>query len=421
MLDASSKDLVLDGHGAIQRGAMILVADTIFYSDSLHLMRATAPPQDTIVLRDPSQGTADMRARGFLAYDLRTHKGLAGGLSTSSRQGGNNWFVSGHQAAMVGDTTGAGKNTSYAEDGSITSCDLTVPHYHFQASEIKVVSKTIMVARPAVLYVADVPVLWLPFIFQDMRQGRRSGILTPRFSLTDIVRTTPTYRRQIENVGYYFALNDYMDALARRSTGGAAPTRPTPIRAGSRWTASGASAGSTASSAPTCAARGRSTPTARRGSTPRSASRSSSRRSSSLNASLNYSSSTTLYRYDAMTVASALAAITSQLAFQDRYGPFAMSLGGTRTQYSGQTEVDINFPNFSVSSQPITIRPGVTWSPGLAITNTLNQNLNSSVYPTRSPALDSVDSLRASTPTSGSPTSACRRPSASATSSSRSA
>src|SRR6185503_5454238 len=69
-------------------------------------------------------------------------------------------------------------------------------------------------ARPAVLYVRDVPVLWLPFIFQDMRRGRRSGILVPRFGVNDLVRSNPGYHRHISNVGYYVAINDYIDAQA---------------------------------------------------------------------------------------------------------------------------------------------------------------------------------------------------------------
>ena len=53
------------------------------------------------------------------------------------------------------------------------------------------ISKNILVARPAVMYIADIPVLWLPFIFQDIRSGRRSGIIPPRIGFSDIVRNSP--------------------------------------------------------------------------------------------------------------------------------------------------------------------------------------------------------------------------------------
>src|SRR5438445_12649959 len=70
-----------------------------------------------------------------------------------------------------------------------------------------------MVARPAVLYVHDAPIMWLPFIFNDIREGRHSGVLRPRFGLNDSVRPTRSYQRHIANVGYYFVPNDYLDFL----------------------------------------------------------------------------------------------------------------------------------------------------------------------------------------------------------------
>src|SRR5256886_15576801 len=70
-----------------------------------------------------------------------------------------------------------------------------------------------MVGRPAVLYIRDVPIMWLPSIFQDIRAGRRSGILVPRFGLNDLVRPTRNYQRHMSGLGYYFVVNDYVDLL----------------------------------------------------------------------------------------------------------------------------------------------------------------------------------------------------------------
>ena len=127
----------------------------------------------------------------------------------------------------------AGKRTAfYARNGSITSCDDVIPDYHFQSKEIKLISKNILVARPAVLYIADVPVFWLPFIFQDMRSGRRSGIVTPRFGINEIFRNSPSYRRHIENLGYYFAFSDFMDTQVTLDWRSGARTLRPMIRAG---------------------------------------------------------------------------------------------------------------------------------------------------------------------------------------------
>ncbi|MFW6199872.1 MAG: putative LPS assembly protein LptD, partial [Gemmatimonadota bacterium] len=42
--------------------------------------------------------------------------------------------------------------------------------------------------------------------------GRASGLLTPRFSVNDIVRSSAGYSRRISNVGFYWAMSDYTDA-----------------------------------------------------------------------------------------------------------------------------------------------------------------------------------------------------------------
>ncbi len=101
----------------------------------------------------------------------------------------------------------------YGSRSEVTSDENPVPDYHFSTGEMKWLNKNVMVARPAVLYIHDVPIMWLPFIFQDVRKGRRSGILVPRFGLNDIVRPVRTYQRHVLNVGYYWAINDYFDFL----------------------------------------------------------------------------------------------------------------------------------------------------------------------------------------------------------------
>jgi lipopolysaccharide assembly outer membrane protein LptD (OstA) len=107
----------------------------------------------------------------------------------------------------------SGSTRLYGAGSDVTSCELPEPHYHFNAGKVKWLNRNVMVARPAVLYVRDVPVLWMPFIFQDIRSGRRSGMLVPRFGLSDLVRTSQSYSRHVTNVGYYFVLNDYLDVL----------------------------------------------------------------------------------------------------------------------------------------------------------------------------------------------------------------
>lgn len=113
---------------------------------------------------------------------------------------------------VVGDFTLEGSDTLWVRGGTFTSCDLSEPHYHFASDRIKLIMGHIIVAWPVRLYFGEVPVFWFPFIAQDIRKGRHSGILTFAFGVNDIVRNSSGYKRHISNLGYYWAINDYMDA-----------------------------------------------------------------------------------------------------------------------------------------------------------------------------------------------------------------
>lgn len=389
--DAQQKEIILQGKAAVQRDQTIAVADTITYSDSTKRLRASRDTirGDTIVLRDPGYGN-DVVSLGFLTYDLQAHTGVTSDICTSVAEG-ETWFVCGDKAGFVGDTVAGGQTKFYVHHGSITTCDLTVPHYHFTAGDIKVVAKGIIVARPAVLYIADIPVLWLPFIFQDLRTGRRSGILAPRLGLTDVFRSSPTYRRQLENLGYYFAINDYLDALlAFNWRSGARPTEGDP-----GWTKYDGEMsyawldrflnGSIRTSYSKFDNGARNTAISW-----------DHNQSFSLNSSLhlnfNYVSNTTAQRQQAFTIAQALAAIASSLNFQNKFGPASVSLGGTRRQYVGRQEVDQDFPNLSISTKPISKGDWLVWSPQLSVTNSTRSNIDQTAPVFR--FLTAVDSQR---------------------------
>src|SRR5262245_1966134 len=121
----------------------------------------------------------------------------------------------------------------------MTSCPDSIPDYHFEYGEAKRAGANTLVARPAILYIKDIPVMWLPFIFSDTRSGRHSGILPPRFGVGDIIRNSPTYRRNIEHLVYYWALSDYADTSAwldwRSGAGGESAQDPGWLRYNAEW------------------------------------------------------------------------------------------------------------------------------------------------------------------------------------------
>ncbi len=363
--DSKNRTLFLIGDPAgIGRGTTLLVGDTITYNDSTKLVLARG---DTLVLRDPSQGAADIVAEGQLRYNVEARRGSVTNISTSL-ESGENWFVRATNAAFLRDTTRGQQTTFYARNGMITSCDDSIPDYHFKSKEIKLVSKNILVARPAVLYIGDVPIFWLPFIFQDMRSGRRSGILTPRFGVSELFRNSPTYRRHVDNVGYYFAFSDYMDgqlSLDWRSGAGSTSGDPGWVRVNGEWRYRWLDRFLTGRLAVSRLGQ-------RDGNNNTAISWAHQQdfsQTTHLTTNINYVTNTAIQRQNSFDPRQVLATIQSQANYQQQFGPATFSLGGSRRQYPGREEITQDFPNFSVSAPTIALARWLEWTPSLNITN----------------------------------------------------
>jgi hypothetical protein len=378
---ADERRIFLRGEASTKRDQTTLEADSIAYQEADCLIHATG---------DPALFDRETVLTGFggIRYNTCIRRGVVTDALTSFKQGSTDWFLRGNLAQ---DSSAA---RLYASEGQITSCDLPEPHYHFSAKEVKWISKTVMVARPAVLYVRDVPILWLPFVFQDARTGRRSGILIPRFGLNDIVRQNPGYNRQITNIGYYWAPNEYLDVTAkldwfsnRYVEYGAA--------AQYRWLnrfLNGA-----------ISYRRMSENTGRRSIYIQWDHRQAFDLSTSLNLSLNYSSSGFVQQRNAIDPALSTQQIVSAANFSKRFNWGTVALGGNRRQSLSDNSVSMQLPSLSVTPKPIDIGRNVTWSPGLNVTNSFESNFPVQPVPVvvlPGGVLDTVPSTRDSRTTS---------------------
>lgn len=200
-LRADSQRIILTGRAATSRDSAVMEADRILYADRQCELVASGEPR----LFDDRK----IAVGRVLRFDTCGDRGVFTDAFTTFDELGDNWFVRGNLAVD------SSASRLYASKGEFTSCDLPLPHYEFRAGEVKWVSQSYLVARPAVLYIRDVPIAWLPFLFQDTKPGRRSGILVPQFGFNDIVRPTRGYNRQVSNIGYYWAPNDYIGVTAR--------------------------------------------------------------------------------------------------------------------------------------------------------------------------------------------------------------
>ena len=361
--NARSSALILKGKpSAVQRDATMIVGDSIVYSDSTKRVVAIG---DTVLLRDPQQQDADdFIAKDRIEYDLQSKQGVTGAFSTSVTSG-QRLFLSAERGTLISDSLVSGRHIVFAKNGSFTYCDHAEPHFHFTTKDMKFVSENVMVARPGVLYIGEVPVFWIPFFFQDVRSGRRSGLLTPNFGIAELFRNSPSYRRTISNIGYFLAISDYMNAEASFDwRSGARNTEQDPgfLRSNAelryKWVdrfISGETAVSYLAQ--------------RNGTTNTSVTWNHNQdfsRTTRLTARLNWVQNTRIQRQSTINPTAQNATIRSQLNYQTKIGPAQINVGGSRVQYPGRTQVDMDFPSLNVTAGTLAGGP-FSWTPSLRL------------------------------------------------------
>ncbi len=345
-LFAEERRFELRGSAYTEREGMTLSAGRITFDEINCELTASGKP----TLVDQGRTLVGEAIR----YDTCERQGLVRGGQTQFEEAGTVWFLRGNVSQEASSTR------VFAGVSTITSCPLPVPHYRFAVGKVKWVSNSMIVARPVVLYIRDVPVLWLPFIFQDTRPGRRSGILVPKVGINDIVRTSGSYNRQITNVGYYWAPSDFLDFTGRvdwysgryvqfgvntqyrfldrfmdgslgvnrqYETGGARGF-------GLRWTH-----------------------------------RQNFNISTSLNLDVNYLTNSTIVEQNALDPLLNTQQITSSVNFTKRFGWGSIALGGNRRQSLSDRSSTSQLPSLNISPKPLNLGRDITWSPGLSIVN----------------------------------------------------
>ena len=312
---------------------------------------------------------------GSARYDLTARSGRLTNAELTLDESGARWFVKSEIGkTALGDSARNIPTRFYGVGGTLTSCEDSVPDYYFRMKEIKRTNRS-LVARPAVMYIRDIPVMWLPFVFQDIRSGRRSGVLPPRFGISDIVRNSPNYRRHVENVGYYWAPTDYTDFTTWvdwRSAAGGDSLDPGWYKANLEWRYNWASrflSGGLATSYQRT----------NHGNDNTQISWNHQQRvgERSFNANVNYVTSTQLQRQNTFNTFQAMSTIRSSFNYSDKIGPAKLQVGGGRTQYPGRRQVDQDFPKFTLTSPALALFSWLTWTPAFSYSETSRQHMDS--------------------------------------------
>ncbi len=132
-----------------------------------------------------------------MRYNFKTKKGYITDVIT---QEGEGYITAGRTKKMTDDIL-------YMANGKYTTCDNhDHPHFYLNLTKAKIRTGKDVVAGPAYLVVADVPLpLALPFGFFPFTSSYSSGILMPSYG-EEMNRGF-----YLRDGGYYFALSDYID------------------------------------------------------------------------------------------------------------------------------------------------------------------------------------------------------------------
>lgn len=130
-----------------------------------------------------------------LRYNFQTRQGTID-MGATVMEGG---YYLGEKIKKVDD------NIYFIQNGRYTTCDKAEPDYYFGSPKLKIIQGERVIAEPVFLYIDDVPIFALPFGIFPNHSGRSSGLIPPAYG------EDPTYGRYLSHLGYFWAINDYID------------------------------------------------------------------------------------------------------------------------------------------------------------------------------------------------------------------
>ena len=132
-----------------------------------------------------------------ITYNIKTQKGYIRHVVTQNGEG----YIIADKTKKLPD------NEMLMAGGQYTTCDdHDHPHFYLKMTKAKVKTGDYIASGPAYMVVGDVPLpLAIPFGFFPFTNKYSSGLIMPNFG-DDYTRGL-----YLSNLGYYFAINDYMD------------------------------------------------------------------------------------------------------------------------------------------------------------------------------------------------------------------
>ena len=160
----------------------------------------TSKPQNPIILesgKDPMTGEE-------MTYNIDTKQGNIKKGSTKADDG----YYSGKKIRNQDD------KTIYIKNSIFTTCDSQIPHFHFESKKMKIIQDDVVIAKPIILYLGQIPVAGVPLgIFPHKGGSRHSGWLMPAYG------ESKSRGQFLDGLGYYWAPNPYWGSKLTTSFG----------------------------------------------------------------------------------------------------------------------------------------------------------------------------------------------------------
>ncbi|GAB3266359.1 putative LPS assembly protein LptD [Larkinella harenae] len=207
LFDATGQIVELFGDAKVDYGSIHLTAAYIKLNWTTNEVFAkgrydsTARKQVGLPVFQDNSGRYDTQE---IRYNFKTKKGFIKGVITAQGEGN----VRGKTVKKDAE------DNLYIRNAIYTTCNLTTPHFHINASKIKVVHNKQLISGPFNLVINDIPTpLALPFGFFPIPKKNEigtSGIIFPQYG------EEPNGRGfYLRDGGYYFAISQFVNASIR--------------------------------------------------------------------------------------------------------------------------------------------------------------------------------------------------------------
>lgn len=196
--DLQSKQIYLHGKSSVNYGTRTLGSDKIIIDYVKNSVTSIGTP-DSVTKKTKGRPVFKEGSETYVAdkivFNFATKKGVVYGAETKQGEG----FIYGEAIKKNGDDELFVKNALY------TTCDRKHAHFGFLARKIKIITNKKILSGPGQIQIGGTNLpIYLPFGFFPYPKTRSSGILMPA-----IAGTSET-GKYLQNVGFYWAINDYM-------------------------------------------------------------------------------------------------------------------------------------------------------------------------------------------------------------------